>query len=435
MSRLFYPILLTVTTALAATLWTRHGLPTLWVSAVGTAVAQAQSPPDNRPGNPAGPVATTPRPQRLPPTGRPNSAPATNSGRRLRPTPLTQLQIDTPGGPGALQISKPVPIPGAQVMARVGNEIIMAGDLLPKVQEQFEQFKKSVPPERHEEVVQVLMHNNVLEAVKGKMIVAEMKENEIPKDKWGEVEKDILKKFDVYRLPDLLKHEKVKTVAELDQKLKQKGSSLKHEKEAFIDMALISEWLRKEIKYDEHVGHDEMSAYYHEHRPEYEFKAKVRYEEIRVNYGTERDKRAAWDAIHQLAKQVHAGAPLADVAKAHSDASSAPKGGLNDWTTQGSIRCQPLDRTLFQLPIGVLSQVIDDGRAYIVVRVLERTEAGITSFQDAQLGIQKKIKEQREKAAREKKIMDFMIKQKARVWTIYDDAPLQAAKPRKTSAR
>jgi hypothetical protein len=434
-SRLFYPILFTVTAGLAATLWTRHGLPTQWLSALGTAVAQAQSPPDNRPGNGAGSGAAPARPQRLPATGPPKPGASTIPGRRPRQTPLTQLQIDTPGGPRAMEITRPVSIPQAKVMARVGNEIIMAADLLPTVQEQFEAQRDHCPPEMQDQFVQILMHNQVLEKIRAKMIVADMKENEIPKDKWGEVEKDIMKKFDIFRLPDLMKQYKAKTVAELEAKLKEKGSSLKHEKDNFIDVAMISEWLRKEVKYDEHVGHEEMLAYYHQHRAEYEFKAKARYEEIRVNYGKQRDKRAAWDIIHRLAREVYAGAPWTEVAKAHSDAASAAKGGQNDWTTEGSIRCDALDRALFQLPIGVLSQVIDDERGFIVVRVLERTPAGITSFQDAQSGIQKKIKAQREKQARDKKLMDFMSKQKARVWTIYDEAPLQVEKPKRTKTR
>lgn len=414
-------------------LWTRHGLPIQWLTLLGTAVAQAQSPArqDDRPprsnGGRRGPAGT----QRLPPTGPPAAPPPAD---RHRQTPLTQLQIETPGGPGAMEVTKPVPIPSAKVVARVGSEVILAADVIPIVREQFGMLAPNHAAEQHEMLLNLLMRKATAEAVQGKLIVAAMKED-IPKDKWAEVEKDILKKFDIFELPQLLKHWEAKTEMELDKKLKEKGSSLKRQKEAFLDKALIGEWLRKEIKYDEHVSHEEMLDYYDRHLPEYEFKAKVRFEEIRVNYGKPRNKQAAWDTIQRLARQVYGGALLAEIAKAHSDAASSANGGMNEWTNKGSIKCEPLDRALFQLPVGVLSQVIDDGRGYVIVRVVERNEAGTTSFQEAQSGIKKKIKDEREKKARDKTLVEFMQKQKSRAWTVYDDLPLNGKQPSQKMTR
>lgn len=426
-SRLFYPSLFIVTAALTAMLWARQGMVIQWLTQLGTAVAQAQSPleQDNRPPRyNVGRRIMTAAPRAQPAAQANYAAPAA----RQRQTPLTKLQIETPGGPGAMEVTKPVTIPTAKVVARIGSEVVLAADVMPIVREQFEMLARNHPPEQHETLLFLLTRKAVAEAVQGKLIVAAMKE-EIPKDKWGEVEKDIVKKFDIFELPGLLKHWKVKNEFELDKKLKEKGSSLKIQKLAFVDKALIGEWLRKEVKYDENVGHEEMLRYYEGHLAEYEFKAKVRFEEIRVNYGRQRAKPAAWETIQRLARQVYAGAPLAEIAKVHSDAASSLQNGLNDWTNKGSIKHQPLDQALFQLPLGVLSQIFDDGRGFVVVRVVERKEAGATSFQEAQSGIQKTIKAQREKAAREKKLAEFLEKQKSRAWTIYDEDPQNAAPP------
>lgn len=335
-----------------------------------------------------------------------------------------------------MEVTKPVPIASAKVVARVGNEVVLAADVLPTVQAQYEMLAPNHPPEQHEMLQYLLMRKAVTEVVQGKLIANAMKEV-IPKDKWKDVEKDIVKKFDVYRLPELLKHCEAKNEMELDKKLKEKGSSLKREKDAFVDTALIGEWLRKEVKYDEHVSHEELLAYYEQHLLEYEYKAKVRFEELRVNYGRQRNKRAALDTIHQLARQVYAGAPLAVIAKTHSDAASAAHDGLNDWTNEGSVKCRPLDQALFRLPVGVLSQVIDDGRGYVVVRVVERKEAGTTSFHDAQSGIQKKIRAEREKSARDKTLAEFMQKQKPRAWNIFEDkpVPVNATRPEQKQMR
>ena len=442
MSRLFYPTLFSVTAALAVTLWTRHGLSTQWVSVLGAAVAQAQTPapsgsapPGNRPPENGAAGDTRFGAQRLPPTGRPsaNQSPTptpVNVASRPRQAPLTQLQIDTPGGPQAMEVTRPVPVVSAKVVARIGGEIILVADVLPQVNERMEQLASQCPPEQHEQLFQMLVHQQVMEAVKFKLIVAAMKK-EIPTDKFGEVEKDILKQFDKMALPQLKKHWKVKTDAELDAKLKEKGSSIKRQRAAFIDQILVQEWLKKEVTFDEHVSHQQMLDYYRANIKDYEFKAKVRYEEIRVNYGKHRTRQAAWNTIHQLARQIYGGARWADLAKTHSDAVSAEKGGWNDWTNEGSIACKPLDQALFQLPVGALSQVIDDDRrsGFLIVRVLERTAAGTTSFHDAQAGIQQKIKTQRETEAKQKKLAAFLEKERLRAWTIYDDQPLEAKKP------
>lgn len=439
-SRLFYPILISVTAALAATLWIRHGLPIHWLTALGAAVAQAQppSPADN-----GGPQrwngtenATSSRPQRLPPTAPATGAAPPNTGSRARQAPYTQARIETPGGPRGLEVTRPVPVVGAKVVARVGHEIILEADLLPAVNEEFEHEAKNVPKEYHEQLRQRIMYQQVLRAVQTKIVANAMKED-IPTDKLPDMEKQILGAFDKMALPQLYKHWKVNNPVRLDAILKEHGSSLKKQKEAFIEQMLVGEWMRKEVKYDEHVGHEEMLKYYREHIAEYQFKAKARYEEIRVNYGErKRTRQDALRLINDLGRRVFAGASMAELAKTHSEGLHADAGGLHDWTSQGSLSCKPVDEALFTLPVGALSNIIEDeGRGFVIVRVVERRVKGVTSFGDAQSGIRDKIKQQREKIAREKTLSKVLEKHKARVSTMYDDLARKAEKPTENTPR
>ncbi|HEV3342999.1 MAG TPA: peptidyl-prolyl cis-trans isomerase [Pirellulales bacterium] len=457
MSRLFYPILFTLTAALATTLWMRHGLSTHWLGVLDAAAAQAQPPVPN--GGPAPPPnggfapppwngpntgATT---QRLPSaTQRPlagqpavgQPAPGPLNGRppvaasRARQAPYTQLRLDS----GGLEITQPIPVVGAQIVGRVGNEIILAADVLPQVNEEFRQTARGAPKEQHEFIFTMLMARQVKQLAQMKLVFLEMKAN-IPDDKVADTKKQILSHFEKVALPGLLERHKVKTVTELEAKLKEHGSSLAKEKEKFFEQALVSEWLRKEVKFDEHVSHEELLKYYHEHLTEYEFKAKARFEEIRVSYGKKRRSRHdAWQVIRGLADRVFAGAPMAELAKTHSEGLKAEDGGLHDWTNQGSLACKPLDAALFSLPVGALSNIIDDEKgAFLVVRVLERTPAGVTSFREAQAGIRGKIRAQREQAARAKTLIAFMEKNKFRAWTIYDDMLREAEEKAKSVAK
>jgi len=54
-----------------------------------------------------------------------------------------------------------------------------------------------------------------------------------------------------------------------------------------------------------------------------------------------------------------------------------------------------LDEAIFSLPIGELSERLEDEEGFHIVRVLERQDAGRTPFLDAQAAIRDKIKEGR----------------------------------------
>ncbi len=462
-SRLFYPILFTVTAALATTLWLRHGLSTQWLGVFGATVAQAQAPlpsggpapPPNGgfappPSNGPAAAATTqrlPSAPQTPPAGQPvpgqagpgqaaagqaaaSRPPAVPS--RARQAPYTQLRLES----GGLEITQPLPVPSAKVVGRVGNEIIIAADVLPDVQKEFDETARHYPAEHHAMYLQSLMAKHVRQLAQMKLVVHEMKDG-VPEDKMPETKKQVMSYFDRTALPSLLEKYKVRTAADLDAKLKEQGSSLAKEKEKFFEQALVSEWLRKQVKYDEHVSHEELLKYYHQHLAEYEFKAKVRFEELRVSYGKKRSRDEAWQVIRGLANRVYAGAPLAELAKTHSEGVKAENGGLYDWTNQGSLSCKEVDAALFSLPVGTLSSVIEDekGHAFLVVRVVERTDKGVTSFREAQAGIRTKIRHDREQAARAKTLTDFMVKNQFRAWTIYDDMLREMEEKAKKTAK
>jgi parvulin-like peptidyl-prolyl isomerase len=79
------------------------------------------------------------------------------------------------------------------------------------------------------------------------------------------------------------------------------------------------------------------------------------------------------------------------VAKAHSHGFSAADGGVNDWTTQGSLRSTALDATIFALPVGALSQIVEDEDGFHIVRVIEREEHHHVPFNEVQAEIKQRL--------------------------------------------
>ena len=64
-----------------------------------------------------------------------------------------------------------------------------------------------------------------------------------------------------------------------------------------------------------------------------------------------------------------------------------------------------------------MSQILDSGPMFHIVRVLERKEAGRKSYTDVQPDIREKLKEQRFQAGAEAYLT--RLRSEARIWTVY----------------
>ena len=90
------------------------------------------------------------------------------------------------------------------------------------------------------------------------------------------------------------------------------------------------------------------------------------------------------------------------MAKVKSDGVTAKSGGQYDWTNKGSLKTQIIDDTLFAIPVGAMSQILESDSGFHIVRVLERKDAGRKPFTDVQVEIRDKLKDERLHAAQDK---------------------------------
>ena len=100
---------------------------------------------------------------------------------------------------------------------------------------------------------------------------------------------------------------------------------------------------------------------------------------------------------------------------------------MHDWTTQGSLASDEVDRFLFTAPIGQLSPIIEDDRGFQIVRVVERKMAGRVPFTEVQQEIKKRIKDER--GAEAMRLYVAGLKNRVSVWTIYDGTPMEELEP------
>jgi parvulin-like peptidyl-prolyl isomerase len=474
-SRLFYPTLLLVTATLAAMLWMRHGLPVDWLAAIDVRAAWGQvsdgrDPASSTPAasdryrqqrygtdryggdryRPASSASSSAASLSVPrrrrrgytslhqPAAAPRTAALPETAHRTRPSHLSEALIEAPealrslgGGRGAVQ--------GSMVLARIGSsDVILAADVLPEVEEKLKELPPAMPPEQIEMYRELLLQQHVMQLVKSKLVLRAAK-SKLDTDKLPEMKKQLLKEYEKQAIPKIKKDFGVKTDEELNAVLKSKHTTREKIQDDFFNDWLIQRWLQEEVEFDETVKHEELLDYYHQHLDEYKFPAKAQFEELRVDFAKHRDKEEAWRLICELGNQVSRGADWAELAKARSEGLHADKGGRYDWISKGSLRSAPLDEAVFSLPIGQSSKVVEDDRGYSIVRVVDRNEAGVTSFEDAQVGIRDKIKAKRKADAQAVVLKKFFEGHRSVIWTAFDgtslsgrpleDAPQTASRP------
>jgi hypothetical protein len=204
-------------------------------------------------------------------------------------------------------------------------------------------------------------------------------------------------------------------------------------KRNYIEEAIAQHWFRDQIKPDDiKVTPDEMLHRYRENLAKYEHPATAVYEELFVKLTKFKSPQQARAAMNEMGEMIYAGTAWAQVAKTRSDGSTAAEGGRQE-ISKGSHRSRIVDQTIFSLPVGAMSQILEDldpklkeKRGYYIIRVVERERAWTTPFTEVQAELGEAIKQER---MRQKQI-EYMtkIKDETHYWMLFEAQT--AAKPK-----
>ncbi|MFP6601341.1 MAG: peptidylprolyl isomerase [Pirellulaceae bacterium] len=384
-------------------------------------------------------------PVRLPPVGYPSlpGVPATTPSQSNFPRPVeSPRQVFT----------------AAQVIAVVGDQFVLAGDLLPQVEMIVESVLARMSPEqRGREGVKIQQQRDVLlrkildQTIERKMLYVAFLRS-IPEARREEalpmIQQQTEKSFEEsmgktlakvreakpselvaltrqnpqqVRLAKLMVANEAVALGQLDLLLRRYGSSLEQEKRFYAERNLGRSIIGQNIDRNREVTHQQMLDYYREHLPDYEIQAQVRWERLSAHFSKTPDKEAAYRMIAELGNEVLRGAPFSAVAKRRSHGLRAAQGGRYDWTAKGSLRSVQIEEALYKLPLNRLSQIIEDDRGFHIVRILDRREAGHVPFGEVQV----KIKGVFQKKHFDEQLSEYIAKLRddVSVWTIYDGGP------------
>jgi parvulin-like peptidyl-prolyl isomerase len=314
----------------------------------------------------------------------------------------------------------------AIVVARVGPEVVLAGDLLtPSALAWLEKVSPGLKPEQVKELKLQICRQVLPQHVESLVIYVDACRT-IPEDRLPDIEKKVNEAFDEQQLPRLIKDAGLANSVEYEQLLKSRGQSLDRIRKTFFERALAQQWVQQKVTSDEEIPHAEMIAWYQNHLADYDYPAKAKFEQLTARITPTQTREQAWNKLAAMGNDVLEGKPFAEIARTRSEGPTAATGGAYEWTTKGSLASKVLDEAIFRLPVGQLSTILDDGTALHIVRVTERTEAGRTPFVEAQVGIRQDLTDER----RKREMDDYLAKLKDRtpVWTIFDgESPMATA--------
>lgn len=352
-----------------------------------------------------------------PPGGNPNlQRPFTPSAPQQRGGPFAPRPVP----PSAQQAPPSQPVEYAEILAWVGDEFILAGEVLATVDQILEDNREQIPAAAWDSQRQLLTKEVLKRLIQNKLVLVDARRS-LPPEALPSMRKRVDESFEEEHISKVMEDMKVTTRAELESKLLEIGSSIEAQKRTYFERSIASYWIGEKVKDDAPVGYAELYDYYREHVAEYEHEPKAKWEQLSAPFNEYSSKQEAYNAIAEMGNDVVIRRiPFADVAKAKSKGLSAADGGTFDWTTQGALKSKELDQALFSLPVGTMSGIIEDDDAFYIIRVTERQQAHRTPFRDAQVEIEKKIRKER----RKKKIEEYYdrLSKEIRVWTIFDDA-------------
>ncbi|HEY1786307.1 MAG TPA: M56 family metallopeptidase, partial [Pirellulales bacterium] len=311
---------------------------------------------------------------------------------------------------------------GTEIIARVGPEVILASDVLPDANHHLQKvlnWAPQRPPANEIERARALYMSKFLEhRIETKLVVVEGRRS-LPKEAWEKIEKQFNQQFEKEYLPKLIDSEGCDSKEELDAKLRKAGSSLDALRRQAMENSFAQHWLDEKFRDDREITDEEMRAYYEAHRDTYATPAEARWEHLMVRFDTFDSKDAARQAIAGWERELQARASFAEIARAHSQDASATDGGVHAWTDQGSLVSAVLDKALFSLPVGKLSEILEDKRGLHIIRVIQREDPKVTPFAEAQTKIENNIHQERIGDKRQQYKADLR-KKIFPVWNMFD---------------
>ncbi|GMR22168.1 MAG: peptidylprolyl isomerase [Acidobacteriota bacterium] len=135
------------------------------------------------------------------------------------------------------------------------------------------------------------------------------------------------------------------------------------------------------------VTQREITRYYNENQPQYSTGEQVRASHILFKTGPDKDEDAVRQRAEAVLAEVKSGADFAELAREHSEDTSAASGGDLGLFGKGAM-VPEFERAAFSLPIGGTSELVRSSYGYHIIKVTEKEPAFTQPLETVQEQIQ-----------------------------------------------
>jgi parvulin-like peptidyl-prolyl isomerase len=294
---------------------------------------------------------------------------------------FAEADAEGPSDAGFVKVSltDPEPLSDHAVVAIVNGEPIMAGELLAPVRVHYAGMSKWQAEQYKRMVIEKTLDRRIDEVLLVQALELMLKPEQL-KQMNEMLDKEFQKKSE-----DIQAGLGVNSRAEAEKLLSKQSTSLAEYEQAFKMQQLAALYMQEKMgALTPVIGRQEILDYYETNIKKYEHPARAQFQLLLINYGNGVSQDDAKAKLHQALDALDAGEAFPNVAKRFSEGPQAARGGQWDWLKPGEFADPNVDRALFELPVGQVSNVFETENGFAVVRVTKREPAGRTPVAEVQ---------------------------------------------------
>jgi len=193
------------------------------------------------------------------------------------------------------------------------------------------------------------------------------------------------------QLADIQRNAKISDPDKFQQFVKDEtGVSYEDYKNDRKNELLTSRVIRQEVSSRIQIKREEAQQYYDGHKDEFQRQERVFLREILVGIQPGVDTAVAEKKAKDLTARAKKGEKFDELARANSDAVSAQQDGEIGAYEKGKLRPE-IEKTVWDQPRGFVTDPINVGNGFLILKVEEHQKAGLAGFEEVQSEITNKL--------------------------------------------
>lgn len=273
-----------------------------------------------------------------------------------------------------------------KVIAKVDYSVITLSELMEASAPSVSQIRESFPPDEWEKRISEVRRYILMQMINEHVCVRYARENEIPISD-EEVDAAIQNIRDGAGMTD---------EEEFKRQLAREGLTIDELKENIHRQTAVRKVIRKEVYNKVRVNEMEIRDFYRENSDQYQTQAKVRVAVLMLDdesWGLQSSTRSR-DKINEIYQDIMNGADFSAKVKEFSDGPEKENGGDIGFLEKGKA-LPVIETSAFAMNVGDVSKPLQTDFGWVLVKVLEKHDAGVRDLAEVRDGIEELIRRQK----------------------------------------